>query len=321
VCLLTKYLSQEETYLTIHSLGKNRKFEEFLKYDTSYYSQALLALLKVYNPVLYEHICSVAHTNFADLALRRFFVDCLSYEIILQLLDCFLFEGPKVLFKISLHLLQTNYDLSHNIHDYFKSNSNFSLETAMELKLPSANVVHELATLERSILPNFDGLSDILVTDQLNILWYWLPPKLKLCPLKRIFRSSKDGFNLNTLMVKCKRQEGTIIIIKTSSQKIFGAYVSCLWEKTEKYTGTGEMFVFNMTPPKKYQWTKENSFFFMLDQKNNYLMIGGGEGTAIYLDEELNHGSSRKCETFDNDPLNHSEVEFDCVGVEVFSFE
>jgi len=190
----------------------------------------------------------------------------------------------------------------------------------MELKLPSANLIDEISSVRQQTVPSFEGLSELLSLDQLDLLWYWLPAKLKILRLKRLFRASKDGFNLNTIMAKCKRQENTIIILKTSSQRVFGAYVSCLWEKTIQYSGTGEMFLFNMTPPKKYQWTKQNPFFFMIDSKNNHLMVGGGEGTAIYLDEELNHGSSRRSDTFDNDPLNLNEVEFNCVGVEVFGF-
>jgi len=156
--------------------------------------------------------------------------------------------------------------------------------------------------------------------DDWNIVWYWLPAKIKLFKPRRLFCASKDGFNLNTIMVKAKKEEYTLIVLKTSTGKIFGAYVSCLWEKLDKYSGTGEMFIFSLSPFKKYAWTKKNPFFFMIDAKTNSLMIGGGEGTAIYLDVELNHGSSRTSETFDNDPLNFPDTEFQCVSAEVFAF-
>lgn len=32
-------------------------------------------------------------------------------------------------------------------------------------------------------------------------------------------------------------------------------------------------------------------------------VLGGGEGNALYIDSELNHGRTGRCATFDNPPL------------------
>lgn len=50
---------------------------------------------------------------------------------------------------------------------------------------------------------------------------------------------------------------------------------------------------------------------------NKALMIGGGSGCGLWLDDELDRGFTEKSDTFMNEPLN-VEKEFQCVQVEAF---
>lgn len=34
-----------------------------------------------------------------------------------------------------------------------------------------------------------------------------------------------------------------------------------------------------------------------------FVVEGGGDGNALYIDSELNHGRTERCLTFDNPPL------------------
>lgn len=52
----------------------------------------------------------------------------------------------------------------------------------------------------------------------------------------------------------------------------------------------------------------------------DYLGIGGGGHYALYLDADLNRGTSGKCDTF-NSPCLASEEEFTCFSCELFAFE
>jgi len=115
---------------------------------------------------------------------------------------------------------------------------------------------------------------------------------------------------LNTLISKCGKKEPTILLIKTSSKNVFGAFVTTTWErnlgeKSAAYKGTGEMFLFGLVPSmKKYSWTKANNFFMMIEARS-FMMGGGsdgkiGSGCALWVDDELHKGFSEPSPTFDN---------------------
>jgi len=163
---LMKYLSAEEGYLVLSCLAQNDKFKQFTKYDASLYSHALYNLLQTYYPLIHQQISALAHTSFADMYLKRMFTEACPPEMVMRIFDCFLFEGPKVIFKMGLHLIHTNYELSsqegYTSYSYFKTNPNVNFELAMELKLPSVNVTDELEKIVQSTFPNFTDLSEIL---------------------------------------------------------------------------------------------------------------------------------------------------------------
>jgi len=135
-----------------------------------------------------------------------------------------------------------------------------------------------------------------------------------------LFNSREDGFNLNTLTKRCDDHKPSLLVIKTKQQNVFGAFITFEWNEhsSVQFHGSGEMFLFGLIPHlKKYQWTKENSFFMRVD--HNHIMLGGGKGCGIWIDDELDHGFSEYCETFKNQPLNLNR-DFQCVAVEVFGF-
>ena len=52
---------------------------------------------------------------------------------------------------------------------------------------------------------------------------------------------------------------------------------------------------------------------------NTMISVGGGNGTGIYIDENLRYGQTEKCDTFDNSPLC-STRDFEISAVEVIGF-
>lgn len=70
---------------------------------------------------------------------------------------------------------------------------------------------------------------------------------------------------------------------------------------------------------KCFHWTGNNQFF--VDSAKEFISIGGGEGkSGLWLDNNLNHGRSQRCETFDNDLLSGEGEEFRVQLIEVFGF-
>jgi len=198
------------------------------------------------------------------------------------------------------------------------------LEVALSLRIPKTHLIQSINKLRKATLPNFSGLSDVLSEDQFATVWCWLPDRAKhFHQPELLFCGNKNGFNLNTMVLKCSRKQPLLLIVKSKTQSIFGAFISCSMEKEMlHYRGSGEMFLFRLSPgpPKKYCWTKANSFFFLIDGKPT-IMIGGGSGCGLMLDDELDQGMSNFCETFNNEPLNGDQKNFHSVAIEVYGFQ
>lgn len=69
---------------------------------------------------------------------------------------------------------------------------------------------------------------------------------------------------------------------------------------------------------KRFQWTGDNLFF--IKGNTDSLAFGAGEGNfGLWLDEDLYHGSTHSCKTFNNEPLtNHQD--FVVCTLEVWCF-
>lgn len=166
------------------------------------------------------------------------------------------------------------------------------------------------------------------------VIWSWLPARSAVCQPLLLYTSEEHGVSLKTLYAKTEEYEPTIIVIKTTSNEVFGAFCSSSWEhrkqcsKNISYFGTGETFLFTLLPDrKKYPWVgynrpdiARNAASMFMAGDNSVLIIGGGGGNAIMLDENLIHCRTEKTETFDNIPLCSTE-DFECKVVEVFAFQ
>lgn len=51
-----------------------------------------------------------------------------------------------------------------------------------------------------------------------------------------------------------------------------------------------------------FNLNSKNTSMFMAGNFDS-IIVGGGDGNALYIDSELNHGRAGRCATFDNPPL------------------
>uniref|UniRef100_W5MR95 TLDc domain-containing protein n=2 Tax=Lepisosteus oculatus TaxID=7918 RepID=W5MR95_LEPOC len=63
--------------------------------------------------------------------------------------------------------------------------------------------------------------------------------------------------------------------------------------------------------------TRNTSMFMAGSQES--IIIGGGDGNALYIDADLNHGRTARCHTFDNQPL--CAEAFQIALLEVWGFQ
>ncbi|NXK40172.1 TLDC2 protein, partial [Piprites chloris] len=135
-----------------------------------------------------------------------------------------------------------------------------------------------------------------------------LPPRLTQQPWHLQYSTRRDGFSLRTLY-RSGGQPGSpaLLLIKDTEAQAFGAFSSSAIRCSSGFYGTGETFLFSFSPELKvFRWTGKNNFFVKGDV--NLLMVGGGSGRfGLWLDGDLHHGGSHRCETFDNETLSPRE--------------
>ncbi|XP_045516219.1 GTPase-activating protein skywalker isoform X3 [Pieris brassicae] len=176
---------------------------------------------------------------------------------------------------------------------------------------------------------------------KLFTLWSWLPVRITMYQPVLLYTTEEHGCSLTTFYVRVEHHEPTLLMIKTCNNEVFGAYCSTRWfERNQKdergnrqaYFGTGETFLFSLYPERaKYPWVgcsagdgKEDQrvahgseLFMAADSK--MITIGGGDGQAIWMDENIRYGKTDRCSTFNNPPLCPSG-DFEIRVLEVYGF-
>ncbi|XP_022264999.1 TLD domain-containing protein 2 isoform X3 [Canis lupus familiaris] len=135
-----------------------------------------------------------------------------------------------------------------------------------------------------------------------------LPPRVTGHLWSLAFRTSRDGFSLRSLYRQMEGRSGPVLLVlKDQDGQMFGAFSSSAIRLSKSFYGTGETFLFSFAPQLKvFKWTGSNSFFVKGDLDS--LMMGSGSGQfGLWLDEDLYHGGSHPCATFNNEVLARQE--------------
>ncbi|KAM7353508.1 GTPase-activating protein skywalker isoform 9-T15 [Cochliomyia hominivorax] len=183
---------------------------------------------------------------------------------------------------------------------------------------------------------NIQMMSHTLTIRELFTLWSWLPVRITMYQPVLLYTTEEHGCSLTTFYVRVEQHEPTLMMIKTCNNEVFGAYCSSRWfERNVKddkgqrqaYFGTGETFLFSLYPERaKYPWVgidndkdlgHSSELFMAADSK--MITIGGGEGQAIWMDENIRFGKTDSCKTFNNPPLCPSG-DFEIRVLEVYGF-
>ncbi|KAE9412987.1 hypothetical protein Angca_010141 [Angiostrongylus cantonensis] len=186
---------------------------------------------------------------------------------------------------------------------------------------------------EQLEMPIPEGASQSQILDELMIrqIMEILPPRAEGYPWMSIYNSEKHGFSLTTLYRKMiefdEDLSPVLLIIRDTREHVFGAVVSGAIRPSDHYTGTGDsslLWRFLGEVPhtrelRHYKWTGENQFF--VNSAKDSLSIGAGGGhCGLWLDADLNHGRSQRCDTFDNEPLAGEKEDFIVQFIEAFGF-
>ncbi|XP_061708136.1 GTPase-activating protein skywalker isoform X5 [Cydia pomonella] len=183
--------------------------------------------------------------------------------------------------------------------------------------------------------------SQISDQSELFTLWSWLPVRITMYQPVLLYTTEEHGCSLTTFYVRVEHHEPTLLMIKTCNNEVFGAYCSTRWfERNQKdergnrqaYFGTGETFLFSLHPVRaKYPWVgtledkaedegkSHHALTLFMAGDSTMITVGGGDGQAIWMDENIRFGKTDRCSTFNNPPLCPSG-DFEIRVLEVYGF-
>lgn len=127
---------------------------------------------------------------------------------------------------------------------------------------------------------------------------------------------------MTTLLRNSKNHKGPVVLaVNTTKKSIVGAFASEPWSPHMGHFGTGECFLFHrLGESGKFQLfytTGKNDYFLFCD--GNFIASGVGNGNfGLWIDSELENGSSFKVDTFGNEPLAKEGENFKVDGVELW---
>ena len=136
--------------------------------------------------------------------------------------------------------------------------------------------------------PRVKGDSTILKPQDFAFLKKNLPFHYRNNDWNLVFSLKQHGNNIESFYERASSSVGSILVIKDKAGAIFGGFATDAWKTKTQYYGSGECFLFTISPDSKvYSWTGNNNFFMLSNEDS--LAMGGGGNFGIYLDAELRY--------------------------------
>ncbi|KAH9628970.1 hypothetical protein HF086_001880 [Spodoptera exigua] len=263
----------------------------------------------------------------------------LPFPHLVRVLDCFFHEGIKVFYRVALAILILfNKHASNQSSDWYAEATKNGVDHAIDkfCRNMPASPTKLLRTAFSIRALSSQYISRVFIKTEMT-----LKSKQVITGSRLVRSRSSDNLPTSQSQVNIQMMSHTLTI-----REVFGAYCSTRWfERNQKdergnrqaYFGTGETFLFSLHPLRaKYPWVgclednvegpsdqKEartphaNSLFMAAD--NTMITIGGGDGQAIWMDENIRFGKTDRCSTFNNPPLCPSG-DFEIRVLEVYGF-
>ncbi|KAK2820272.1 hypothetical protein Q5P01_023231 [Channa striata] len=277
--------------LACNEPGKRLIDQTFLAYESSCITFGDLA----------NKYCTAAHKLIVATAQdvlevyadwQRWVLGDLPFSHVVRVLDVYLVEGFKILYRVAIALLK--FYRKHKAgaqggqgnqqqQDSGKVKADIQafklLEKAFSIRLFSRKEINLLQlTNERSLQQkgitvkqkrrnvqlalNPDTFSsEIVSAKEMRDIWSWIPERFALCQPQLLFTTSTHGCSLNRFYSHCEGHEPTLLLIRTTDGDVCGAFLTTDWEERKRngnklcFFGTGECFVFKMKPEmERYEW-------------------------------------------------------------------
>ncbi|XP_044201689.1 TBC1 domain family member 24-like [Thunnus albacares] len=212
----------------------------------------------------------------------------LPFTYAIRVLDVYLLEGFKVLYRVALALLSLyKVSVSSRVADVedFRTDmkrfvQNVARHCTAENLLERAFMIPMATRRELNLLFNankdslmqkgvsvhqkrqsvdsvdFNNFNSSVVTGtEMRVVWAWIPERFALFSPIRLFSIAEHGRSLASFYSQTEGHEPAVLIIKTADEEVFGAFLSTDVIERRKhdceeltYFGTGECFVFTLRP-------------------------------------------------------------------------
>ncbi|KAJ8245804.1 hypothetical protein GJAV_G00260490 [Gymnothorax javanicus] len=197
-----------------------------------------------------------------------------------RVLDVFLVEGYKVLYRVALALLkfyrkqkagqlqssaQDAGGVQASIHAFARGlassvSPDKLLEKAFAIRLFSRKQITLLQLANEKCLQqkgitvkqrrrnvqlavNAENFSSGIVSaKEMRDIWSWIPERFALCQPELLFTTANHGCSLNRFYSHCEGHEPTLLLIRTTDAEVCGAFLSTDWE--ERKRGGGKLSFF-----------------------------------------------------------------------------
>ncbi|KAK5865924.1 hypothetical protein PBY51_020154 [Eleginops maclovinus] len=215
----------------------------------------------------------------------------LPFTYAIRVLDVYLLEGYKVLYRVALALLSLyKVSVSSRVADVedFRTDMKRFVESVarhctaeklleMALMIPMAtrrelNLLFNAnkdALMQKGVsihqkrqsveMVDFNNFTSSVVTvASMRVVWAWIPERFALFSPIKLFSTAEHGRSLASLYSHVEGHEPALLIIKTVDEEVFGAFLSTDVIERKKhdsegltYFGTGECFVCTIRPSKE----------------------------------------------------------------------
>ncbi|XP_045903805.1 TBC1 domain family member 24-like [Micropterus dolomieu] len=212
----------------------------------------------------------------------------LPFTYAIRVLDVYLLEGYKVLYRVALALLSL-YKVSvssrvADVEDFRTDMKSFVqniarhytaeklLERSFMIPMATRRQLNLLFNANKESLmqkgvsihqkrqsvatEDFNNFTSSVVTrTEMRVVWAWIPERFALFSPIRLFNTAEHGRSLSSFYSHVEGYEPAVLIIKTVDEEVFGAFLSTDMIERRKhdteglaYFGTGECFVFMLRP-------------------------------------------------------------------------
>nr|CDP95451.1 BMA-TBC-7, isoform c [Brugia malayi] len=289
LALCLHYMSEDDAYACVFWILKNHsnymKCSALASKATGY---TLLALIKVHKTAVYKTLknwIGSSDENILASALQSWpkWIFCaLPFEHLICVIDCYLYEGSKVLMRVAIILLniwhknikmpddltdktcQERIDLFAERIVQSVKHQNISvtvlLEAAIKIRNFSGTKITRFQDKYEKMILKSEGpdlpvvdlpamyikpfISSIISSETAFKLMCYLPEKYQLKTPMLIYHLCDDGTSFYRLWTKIDEAESTLLIIKTDKSEILGAFCDEPWGNRIKTCerGNGKYF-------------------------------------------------------------------------------